>query len=337
MAEGDQTAVAASPGGSAESAGAATAAPTQEPDNGDAQLSPMELELEMVTTERDDYRRKLEAVEAELAALTAASPNVDTINKLQQDNDHLRKTLKKATDMLREKITSCNMQEKKNQALTQQVSTLKDVLQVTRDLLNIRNMEVEQLQKNVDSMESRIDDNRRRQTAMIKQMEQATKINGDLRNEYETQLRLFQSLKERYEEKVTKLTSLAIQGQRHNSEGSDHFEDAADSADRTEVVNTTDKNSAEAGTVAETSDFAENSNISAKDVGKVASETNNPEIETTNASDIIATEIKIPQTSTSETIVPDIATTDGLNTPEISQLGKLDAQETSAPKTSDSQ
>lgn len=201
----------------------------------------LQAKLKLCGAERDDLRRQLEAAQRDLAALAGSSADAEVLLQLRQENDHLRKTLKKATDMLRDKITALNAQDKRNSALTQQISSLKDVLQVTRDLLNIRNLEVEELQKNVDTMESRIEDNRRRQTAMIKQIELATKINGELRNEYETQLKLFQSLKERYEEKVEKLTKMAKD---RNELTTDATEPTAESEAAPQLVNVTEPNAA---------------------------------------------------------------------------------------------
>lgn len=62
-------------------------------------------------------------------------------------------------------------------------------------------------QNDVDSMESRISVERDRHNAMLKKMDAAVRLNADLKTEYETQLRLFQDLRGKYEEKVTLLTA----------------------------------------------------------------------------------------------------------------------------------
>lgn len=62
------------------------------------------------------------------------------------------------------------------------------------------------LQKDVDIMESRIKEERDRHKLMINKMDDAVRINADLKKEYQTQLRLFQDLKGKYEEKVDLLT-----------------------------------------------------------------------------------------------------------------------------------
>lgn len=58
----------------------------------------------------------------------------------------------------------------------------------------------------MDSMESRISEERQRHNTMFKKMDDAVRLNADLKKEYETQLCLFQNLREKYEEKVNLLT-----------------------------------------------------------------------------------------------------------------------------------
>lgn len=143
-------------------------------------------------------------------------------------------------------------QENQINALMSQVSSLKDVVNITKDLLNIRNMEVRHLQvknsqlfhfifvlyikknctffslsklikehfnsklekklsfsllqENVETMEEKINIEREKHNTMLVKMESAFKINLDLKQEYETQLRLFQDLREKYDKKVAILT-----------------------------------------------------------------------------------------------------------------------------------
>lgn len=62
------------------------------------------------------------------------------------------------------------------------------------------------LQTEVDSMERKIAEERDRHNAMINKMDAAMRLNADLKKEYETQLSLFQSLREKYGEKITLLS-----------------------------------------------------------------------------------------------------------------------------------
>lgn len=55
-------------------------------------------------------------------------------------------------------------------------------------------------------MEKRIIEERDRHNTMITKMDAAMRLNADLKKEYETQLLLFQSLREKYGEKITLLS-----------------------------------------------------------------------------------------------------------------------------------
>ena len=55
-------------------------------------------------------------------------------------------------------------------------------------------------------METRIMAEREKHTMMMNKMDSASRLNADLKKEYETQLRLFQDLRGKYEEKVNLLS-----------------------------------------------------------------------------------------------------------------------------------
>lgn len=136
-------------------------------------------------------------------SLNTGIPNME---KLTDENNELRVALTKAGELLKDKTDLCDNQEKKNNALTSQIESLKEVVAITKDLLNIRNMEVQHLQNDVELMEGKISDERQRHNLMITQMDEAVKLNSDLKAEYENQLGIFQELKIKYEEKVKLLT-----------------------------------------------------------------------------------------------------------------------------------
>lgn len=131
---------------------------------------------------------------------------ISKTEKLTDENSELRVALTKAGELLKDKTDLCENQEKKNIALTNQVESLKEVVAITKDLLNMRNMEVQHLQSDVELMEGKISEERQRHNSMIKQMDEAVKLNSDLKEEYGTQLKIFQELKNKYEEKVSLLT-----------------------------------------------------------------------------------------------------------------------------------
>jgi chromosome segregation ATPase len=193
--------------------------------------------IKVRTEESENYKNRLQLVEKELGLLqTAVTPPVNKVStgvgdgivdvstdntheeasslnkeipnmeKLTDENSELRVALTKAGELLKDKTDLCDNQEKKNIALTTQIESLKEVVAITKDLLNIRNMEVQHLQSDVELMEGKIEDERQRNNSIITKMDEAVKLNSDLKAEYENQLRIFQELKTKYEEKVTLLT-----------------------------------------------------------------------------------------------------------------------------------
>ncbi|PNF43554.1 hypothetical protein B7P43_G03905 [Cryptotermes secundus] len=198
-----------------------------------SRIESLEHELKVRTEESENYKNRLQLAEKELEILrTAAVPSpiskvtigvgdgvVDdtedniherepsaNMEELLDENAELHEALTKASEQLKDKMDMCDNHEKKNIALTNQIETLKEVVNITKDLLNIRDMEVHHLQSDVESMEGKIAEERQRHNSMITKMEEAVKLNSDLKEEYQNQLKIFQELKGRYEEKVTLLT-----------------------------------------------------------------------------------------------------------------------------------
>lgn len=173
-------------------------------------MSQLEEKLRNRTKERDIYRKKLEDTEKKLAILQTAYDTTTRHDKdetcLQQSIEQLRGQLAQTALMYEERNHMVASQENQINALNNQVTSLKEVVSITRDLLQIRNTEVKQLQTEVDSMERKIAEERDRHNAMISKMDAAMRLNADLKKEYETQLSLFQSLREKYGEKITLLS-----------------------------------------------------------------------------------------------------------------------------------
>ncbi|KMR04850.1 hypothetical protein RF55_407 [Lasius niger] len=174
-------------------------------------ISGLEAEVRKRTKERDDYRKKLEETETKLAALQtsyeATTHHDDAEDTLQRSVEQLRGQLVQTALMYEERNRVAANQESQINALNNQVASLKEVVSITRDLLQIRNMEVKQLQAEVDNMEKKISEERDRHNVMISKMDAAMRLNADLKKEYETQLSLFQSLREKYGEKITLLSA----------------------------------------------------------------------------------------------------------------------------------
>lgn len=110
-------------------------------------------------------------------------------------------TLTKAKGVIFEKVKVIKNQELQIEAYSQQIESLKDVVRITKDLLEIRNLEVKQLENKINCMEERMKAEKERQDLLHKKLEMMIRHNGELKREYETQLCLFTALRERYSER----------------------------------------------------------------------------------------------------------------------------------------
>ncbi|XP_046820448.1 uncharacterized protein MG328-like [Vespa crabro] len=171
----------------------------------------LEVEVKERTIERDMYQRKLAEVEQKL---TDFETSIAMTIKSADNNENVpHVTLTKLKNKLTETIMQLEdrgvivaNQEKQINALNVQVSTLKEVVAITRDLLQIRNTEVKHLQAEVDNMEARIAEEREKHNMMMSRMDDAVRLNSDLKKEYETQLNLFKDLRIKYDEKINLLS-----------------------------------------------------------------------------------------------------------------------------------
>lgn len=101
-------------------------------------------------TERDDYRKKFVEVEKKLKDLLTSYDAITSEDgndvSLRKEVDDLKKNLNNIQSLLEDKVRIIINQENQINALNNQVSSLKEVVQITKDLLNIRNLEVKHLQ-----------------------------------------------------------------------------------------------------------------------------------------------------------------------------------------------
>lgn len=107
----------------------------------------------------------------------------------------------KAKELLFEKTKIGKRQEQQIEALNHQVQSLKEVLEVTKDLLDIRNAETAQLEAKMDTMDMRLKAEKEHQKLTDKKLTIAKKLYDDLRTEYECQSRIFKELRGNYEKK----------------------------------------------------------------------------------------------------------------------------------------
>lgn len=130
------------------------------------------------------------AAEGAVASSTPAAP--------ERKADDL---LLKAKELLFEKTKIGKRQEQQIAALNIQVQSLKDVLEVTKDLLDIRNAETAQLEAKMDTMDMRLKAEKEHQKLTVKKLDISKKLYDDLRTEYDCQSKIFKELRSNYEKK----------------------------------------------------------------------------------------------------------------------------------------
>ncbi|CAH1119206.1 unnamed protein product [Phaedon cochleariae] len=123
---------------------------------------------------------------------------VEEVNTLKTESEQ---TLMKAKSMIFERTKVIKNQELQIEAYAQQIESMKDVVRITKDLLEIRNLEVKQLENKINCMEGKMKAEKERQELLHKKLETMIRHNGELRREYEAQLCLFTALRERYSER----------------------------------------------------------------------------------------------------------------------------------------
>uniref|UniRef100_A0A069DTT4 Putative ste20-like serine/threonine-protein kinase n=1 Tax=Panstrongylus megistus TaxID=65343 RepID=A0A069DTT4_9HEMI len=134
------------------------------------------------------------------------SETLSTPQELLKKNIELQEFIVKLIQVFKEKTNLCANLERQNSALIAQAQSLKDVISITKDLLGIRNMEVEHLHADMSSMEERIKEERVRHNNAVARLNEAMTLNDKLKTEYLVQMDLFQKLREKYNEKVVILT-----------------------------------------------------------------------------------------------------------------------------------
>lgn len=120
------------------------------------------------------------------------------VNNLKKQSEEL---LTRAKGVIFEKTKVCKNQELQIEALTQQITSLKEVVAITKDLLEIRNVELKHLTDKLDCMDDKIKAEKERHQLMHTKMEKMMQMNAELKVEYETQLQLFAALREKYHER----------------------------------------------------------------------------------------------------------------------------------------
>ncbi|XP_050303408.1 uncharacterized protein LOC126741115 [Anthonomus grandis grandis] len=166
--------------------------------------TPQEFEkaLQLKDTEIASLKEKLALAELEVAEAQKIKSNkskqCEEVQALKTQSEGI---LTKAKSMIFENTKVIKNQELQIEALGQQNESLKDVVTITKDLLEIRNLEVKQLEAKITAMDGKVKAEKERQDLLHKKLETMIRHNGELKREYETQLCLFKALRERYNEK----------------------------------------------------------------------------------------------------------------------------------------
>lgn len=136
-------------------------------------------ENERLTSRNSELENSLK----ELGAITAKGKK-----PTKAENDDL---LTRARELLFEKTKICKQQELQLEALNNQVDATKEVLEITKDMLNLRNIESDHQQARLDSMALKCKAERDRFNLTEKKLVNAKQMEDQLRKEYQLQNGIF--------------------------------------------------------------------------------------------------------------------------------------------------
>jgi len=161
----------------------------------------LEKELEAKTADNEKLNARNVDLESNLKDLGLLSPKGKKATKAEDDD-----LLTRARELLFEKTKICKKQEQQLEALNHQVDATKDVLEITKDMLNLRNIESDHQQSRIDSMILKLKLERDRRVLLEKKLEARKQVEDALRKEYDIQSGIFKDLRCSYEGKIVLLT-----------------------------------------------------------------------------------------------------------------------------------
>ncbi|KAJ2939012.1 hypothetical protein O0L34_g18989 [Tuta absoluta] len=166
----------------------------------------LRLQLKVREEEVELLKARVKNLETELQAAMSkpAGKNAEMIENIKLQHEDL---LNKARGMIFDKTKMCKNQELQIEALTTQVQSLKDINMITKDLLEIRNSEVKAMEERFQVMDAKYKAERERHSLVLQRAQTSTNINQDLKAEYETQLKIFKELREKYDQRVQQLVA----------------------------------------------------------------------------------------------------------------------------------
>lgn len=120
-----------------------------------------------------------------------------------EQSDKRDELLTKAKALLFEQTKVSKNQELQINAMTTQNGSLKEVLAVTRDMLELRNTEVDTLKKRLAAVEARL---REERDLMERRYQISDQMYKQLQQEHTVQMNLFKELKDGYQKKIEMLS-----------------------------------------------------------------------------------------------------------------------------------
>lgn len=121
----------------------------------------------------------------------SANPSGGKSKKGNNNKNEEMDVLTQAKTLLFEKTKLCKQQEQQLAAFKAQVDATKEVLQVTKEMLCLRNIENDHTGARLDTMELKLKNERARQQLYEKKLEVSTKAYAELRSEYDIQSNIF--------------------------------------------------------------------------------------------------------------------------------------------------
>ncbi|KAI5644568.1 hypothetical protein NE865_03457 [Phthorimaea operculella] len=166
----------------------------------------LRLQLKVREEEIELLKARVKNLETELQAAMSkpAGKNAEMIENIKEQHEDL---LNKARGMIFDKTKMVKNQELQIEALTTQVQSLKDINMITKDLLEIRNNEVKAMEERFQVMDAKHKAEKERHSLVLQRAQTSTNINQDLKAEYETQLKIFKELREKYDQRVQQLVA----------------------------------------------------------------------------------------------------------------------------------
>lgn len=124
----------------------------------------------------------------ELESLLSVKSLSNSKTKTSTEDDDI---LSKAKTLLFEKTKICKQQEQQLVALQTQIEATKEVLAITKDMLNVRNMENNHFQTRLDTLEARLKGEKDVRMLNEKKLAVSKKMYTDLKSEYDLQSGIF--------------------------------------------------------------------------------------------------------------------------------------------------